>query len=137
MTGKATIDNAAKEVLGGVGGHRHDWENVIVWIDADENVIGAAFSSHGDYSTTTAPLMIGDSVVAAYKISWTTHSFFEADSTNSINQDNLVSFDNLSSALQSNLQENEWGNAVFPMKSSNFESYIEESRPFDFPYEKQ
>ena len=25
---------------GGIGGHRHDWENVVVWIDENENVIG-------------------------------------------------------------------------------------------------
>ena len=119
---------------GGLGGHRHDWENVIVWIDEDENIIGAAYSSHGDYSTTTSPLMIDTNIVAKYSISYTTHSLFEADSTDSIGQENLVSYDNLSATIQANLDENDWGSAVFPLKESSFSGYIEESRPFEFPY---
>lgn len=121
---------------GGLGGHRHDWEHVVVWLDADENVIGAAYSAHGDYSKTTSPFMIGHNIVVDYKASYTTHSFFEADSTSSISQENLVSYDNLSGTVQSNLETYDWGNAVFPLKSSRFDSYIEASRPFDFPYSK-
>lgn len=119
---------------GGIGGHRHDWENVIVWIDQDRNVIGAAYSAHGDYSTTTTPFMIGTHVVVRYAASGTTHSFFESDATTGISQENLVSFDNLSELVRSNLIHNDWGHAVFPLKDRSFNGYIEESRPFDFPY---
>ena len=119
---------------GGLGGHRHDWEHVVVWIDDNEEVIGAAYSSHGDYSKTTSPLMIDDNIVVKYSNSNTTHSLFEADSTDSISQENLISYDNLNANVQTNLDENDWGNATFPLKISKFSDYLAESRPFDFPY---
>ena len=39
-------------------GHRHDWENAVVWLSAQSTtakVIGAAASAHGDFDTTTTP----------------------------------------------------------------------------------
>jgi len=122
---------------GGLGGHRHDWENIVVWVDEDENLIGAAYSSHGDYSKTTSPLTINNSVVADYKASYTTHSFFEADSTSSISQENLVSYENLNGTVQSNLSNNDWGSAVFPLKDRDFFDDIDDSRPFDYPYSNE
>lgn len=119
---------------GGLGGHRHDWEHVVIWIDDNEEVISAAYSSHGDYSKTASPLMLGSNIVVKYSASFTTHSLFEADSTNSISQENLVSYDNLSDNIRANLDGNDWGNAVFPLKSSKFSGYLEASRLFDFPY---
>ncbi|KAF7927052.1 uncharacterized protein EAE98_006436 [Botrytis deweyae] len=42
-----------------VGGHRHDWEHVIVWVNnpevANPVLIGAAASGHGGVSKTTNP----------------------------------------------------------------------------------
>lgn len=119
---------------GGLGGHRNDWENIVVWIDDNENVIGAAYSSHGSYSKTISPLTINQSVVADYKASYTTHSFFEADSTSSISQENLVSYENLTTTIQSNLSNYDWGSAVFPLKESDFFDDIAASRPFTYPY---
>ena len=43
-------------------GHRHDWENAVVWLSAQSTtakVIGAAASAHGDFDTTTTPNLDG------------------------------------------------------------------------------
>lgn len=41
------------------GGHRHDWEHIVVWIDdaakTDPTLLGAAASSHSGYTTTKTP----------------------------------------------------------------------------------
>lgn len=119
---------------GGFGGHRHDWENVVVWLDSANTLIGAAYSAHGDYSTTTSPNVSGNHILVDYKTSYTTHSFFESSASSSFSAENLVSYEYLSSTVQSNLAENDWGSAGFPLKDSSFYSYVEESRPFSFPY---
>lgn len=119
---------------GGLGGHRHDWENVVVWLDANNNLIGAAYSAHGDYSTTTSPNVSGNHILVDYNASFTTHSFFESKDSRGFSSENLVSYEYLSSIVKSNLTTNDWGSAVFPLKNASFYSYIEESRPFAFPY---
>ena len=43
-------------------GHRHDWENAVIWLDAESEsarVIGGAASAHGDFDTTTSPDLDG------------------------------------------------------------------------------
>ncbi|KAH8640971.1 necrosis-and ethylene-inducing protein-like protein 1 precursor [Alternaria alternata] len=53
-----------------VGGHRHDWESVVVWIDnpanANPRILGAAASGHGGYSPTTRPNIQGNNVKVEY-----------------------------------------------------------------------
>ncbi|KZM27890.1 uncharacterized protein EKO05_0006737 [Ascochyta rabiei] len=52
------------------GGHRHDWENVVVWIDnpsnANPRILGAAASAHGGYAPTSTPNRRGDNVLVEY-----------------------------------------------------------------------
>ncbi|PSN65306.1 necrosis-and ethylene-inducing protein-like protein 1 precursor [Corynespora cassiicola Philippines] len=52
------------------GGHRHDWESVVVWLDnpanANPRIIGAAASAHGNYSPNTNPPRSGNNVKVEY-----------------------------------------------------------------------
>ncbi|KAK2685152.1 hypothetical protein QWA68_016432 [Fusarium oxysporum] len=51
-------------------GHRHDWENVVVFIDNYESpsatLYAAAASGHGDYKKTKNPQRSGNNVMAEY-----------------------------------------------------------------------
>ncbi|XP_014550634.1 hypothetical protein COCVIDRAFT_114971 [Bipolaris victoriae FI3] len=53
-----------------VGGHRHDWESVVVWLDnpanANPRILGAAASAHGNYQRTTSPPIQGNNVKVEY-----------------------------------------------------------------------
>jgi hypothetical protein len=56
-------------------GHRHDWENAVVWLSAQSttaSVIGAAASAHGDFDTTTTPNLDGGSggLLVRYFSTW-------------------------------------------------------------------
>jgi hypothetical protein len=41
--------------LGPAGGHRHDWEEVIVWANGNGNPTIAMVSQHGDYKAMRTP----------------------------------------------------------------------------------
>ncbi|CBX90595.1 similar to necrosis-and ethylene-inducing protein 1 precursor [Plenodomus lingam JN3] len=49
-----------------VGGHRHDWESVVVWLDNPANpqprLLGAAASAHGNYKRNSNPNKQGNNV---------------------------------------------------------------------------
>lgn len=53
-----------------VSGHRHDWENVVVFIDNYQSpgatLYAAAASGHGDYKKTKNPQRSGNNVMAEY-----------------------------------------------------------------------
>ncbi|KAL1799085.1 hypothetical protein ACET3X_003122 [Alternaria dauci] len=53
-----------------VGGHRHDWESVVVWLDNPANtnprILGAAASGHGGFKPTTSPPTQGNNVKVEY-----------------------------------------------------------------------
>ncbi|KAI1030695.1 hypothetical protein LB503_012995 [Fusarium chuoi] len=53
-----------------VSGHRHDWENVVVFIDNYQSpgatLYAAAASGHGDYKKTKNPQRKGNNVMAEY-----------------------------------------------------------------------
>jgi hypothetical protein len=56
-------------------GHRHDWENAVVWLSGQSTtatVIGGAASAHGDYDTTTTPNLDGGSggLLVRYFSTW-------------------------------------------------------------------
>ena len=43
-------------------GHRHDWENIVVWLSSESTsatLTGVAISAHGSYQKTTSPSLDG------------------------------------------------------------------------------
>src|SRR5690242_16222955 len=59
------------------GGHRHDWESVVVWLDnpanANPRILSAAASGHGSYKRTTNPNRRGNNVKVEYFTSFPTN----------------------------------------------------------------
>jgi hypothetical protein len=50
-------------------GHRHDWENIVVWLSAQSTsatVTGVAISAHGDYQKNSSPSLQGTSPKIGY-----------------------------------------------------------------------
>jgi hypothetical protein len=50
-------------------GHRHDWENIVVWLSAQSTsatLTGVAISAHGDYQKNASPPLQGTSPKIGY-----------------------------------------------------------------------
>lgn len=54
-------------------GHRHDWEEVVVWVKNNQ-IQGAAYSAHGDYQRDQSFSAQGNTVNVEYGIDGVTHS---------------------------------------------------------------
>jgi hypothetical protein len=66
------------QAIGGtfIGGHRHDWENIVIFTQGD-NVIRVAPSCHGDYddASNSFPIRDGHPLFVYHKDSIRTHCF--------------------------------------------------------------
>lgn len=103
------------------GGHRHDWESVVVWLDSFEaqNMIGAAASGHGSFGPSLTPNKDGDRVKVEYYTTFPTNH--ELQFTDTLGKSfNKVEWDTLPVAARDALQAADFGSANVPMKDGNF-----------------
>lgn len=105
---------------GGNFGHRHDWENVVIWIDnpanANPHVFGAAASGHGSYKKTTAPQMRnGNHLQVEYMTNFPTNH--ELQFKTSPGRDlSMVDWDTLPGPARTALNTHNFGKATVPFK---------------------
>ncbi|KAL1617096.1 hypothetical protein SLS56_011138 [Neofusicoccum ribis] len=113
---------------GANGGHRHDWENVVVWIDnpanANPRVFGAAASGHGSYKKTTNPQMRdGSRLQVEYMTNFPRNH--ELQFKTSPGRDFwMVDWATLPEPARRALQDTSFGSANVPFKNGNFESNL-------------
>ncbi|KAF1930658.1 putative necrosis and ethylene inducing peptide 1 precursor [Didymella exigua CBS 183.55] len=111
-----------------VGGHRHDWENVVVWIDDPANnnpsILGGAASGHGAYSTTTNPNRLGNNVKVESFVSFPrNHALQFTDTTGRSYW--ISDWDRMPDAAKSGLTNADFGSANVPFKPGNFEKNLD------------
>lgn len=111
-------------------GHRHDWENTVVWLNSDNvttaKVIALAASGHGDYEKSY-PLdgrFIADGVSA--RINYRSrlpinHELGFTEKTGA--KQPMIQWDQLTDAARNALETTDFGDANVPFKSS-FQSYL-------------
>lgn len=110
-------------------GHRHDWENIVVWLSEQSesaSLLGVAASAHGEYATSTTPELEGDAPLIEYI------SYFpvnhQLDSTESRGgQQPLVAWESLPEAAQQALANTDWGDANVPFIEANFVNDLAEA----------
>lgn len=111
-------------------GHRHDWENVIIWLD-NNRFAGAAYSQHGDYEirgiNDSRNIFNNGRLVVEYDRDAGTHAMQPASNNSGVRYPG-VSWSRLTSAARNTLNTISWGSAVFPM-GNNFLGYVAESIP--------
>lgn len=119
-------------------GHRHDWENVIVFVenaeeiynDKTEKIVGAAYSAHGDVSTTTTPNKSATNIYIDYAYHFSvTHSMQEG-TEGSNSKMVLIDWDHLPTLSKETLNYQSFGKAGVPFKDADnkFNTKIEEAR---------
>ncbi|MFC1976187.1 NPP1 family protein, partial [Chloroflexota bacterium] len=134
------------------GGHRHDWENAIIWTK-DGVITHGSVSQHGDFETKPQhelPFENGHLKVVYHKDDGggLTHAmrFAEANEHDAENPydewvtPTLISWydltgDGLDNAtMRDNLNRFDYGSASIPVTDSNFRNNLNKGKPEDYPY---
>lgn len=103
-------------------GHRHDWEEAIVWLSdatAAATLKGFSVSAHGGIETTTSPGLSGTRPLAEYISYWPVNHQLIQTSTVGGSQP-LIAWDSLPTVAQTALQTTDFGSAIVPFKDSTF-----------------
>ncbi|KAF3004404.1 hypothetical protein E8E13_010211 [Curvularia kusanoi] len=113
-----------------VGGHRHDWENIVVWIDNPDNasprILGGAASGHGSYKRTNNPNRQGNNVKVEYFTRFPTNH--ELQFTDTTGRSYWISdWDAMPAAEKNALATANFGNANVPFKPDNFMSNLDKA----------
>ncbi|KAJ4319638.1 hypothetical protein N0V84_006274 [Fusarium piperis] len=113
------------------GGHRHDWENVVVWIDnpanANPKILGVAPSAHGGYKPSTNVKRDGDRAKIEYYTSFPyNHALQQSDTKGTTYW--VLQWESMTAAARTALQNTDFGSANVPFKNGNFESNLGKAR---------
>lgn len=127
-------------LIDGAAVHRHDWEEIVIFLDEAGNPIKAAASSHGDYESIYSDegqyfnsgnrLMV---VYSQYPTISTTNAFHFAEEDEFLDYytldpiANQVDWDLMSEDAQEGLENKSWGSASPKFTDGNFEAKIEEA----------
>ncbi|KAF9877554.1 necrosis inducing protein [Colletotrichum karsti] len=109
-------------------GHRHDWENTVVWLSAaseSATVLGVAVSAHGDYDTKTSGISFTDTTHprVGYQSTWPVNHQMIFTSEQG-GQQPLIAWESLTSAARTALENTDFGSANVPMKEGNFNNNL-------------
>lgn len=128
-----------------LGGHRHDWESVVVWVKqgaSQPSYLSA--SAHGDFDTeavSDVPMNGAHVEIVYHKDGALTHAFRfakwgevpEAWADGGWDTPALVSWDHFpgsnGTALQTTLNNSSWGSANFMIQDSKFAATLDEAKP--------
>lgn len=107
-------------------GHRHDWEEAIVWLsDATEaaTLVGFSVSGHGGLVTTKSPSLSGTNPLAGYTSYWPlNHQLIQTGQIGGAQP--VIAWDNLTVAAQTTLQTADFGSAIVPCRDATFTSNL-------------
>ncbi|GLY04373.1 MULTISPECIES: NPP1 family protein [Actinoplanes] len=123
-----------------IGGHRHDWEHVVVWVQNDVAKY-VATSAHGDFSVYASSSVIwtgNHPKIVYHKDGASTHTFRLANSNDEPPENGygtwqyptLVGWNGYpSTAIRDTLSNYNFGSANFGLKDANFVNLITEAMP--------
>ncbi|KAK7753100.1 hypothetical protein SLS62_005050 [Diatrype stigma] len=110
------------------GAHRHDWENVVVFVDSAESaqLVSAAASGHGSYKKTDAPQREGDRPKVEYFTNFPTNH--ELQFTDTLGNDlALVDWDAIPQPARDGLTAADFGSATVPFKDDTFDGNLDKA----------
>ncbi|MGX4645054.1 NPP1 family protein [Holzapfeliella sp. JNUCC 80] len=120
-----------------IGGHRHDWENIVVWLDNPANkspkVLKVSYSAHGGYTSYgysgktfngTTPLVGYDNMKPVPK--FVDHSLSPSNGQIGGSQP-LIGWDDLTPAARNALNNTDFGKANVPFKDANYQNNLKKA----------
>ncbi|KAL1862959.1 hypothetical protein Daus18300_008290 [Diaporthe australafricana] len=110
-------------------GHRHNWNNAVVWLTDDSDkatLVGTSISQKSSYDQSTTPALDGDAPLFYYKSKWPTVHELYYDSLEGQQESirvvdvPLVAWDSLPTASQEALATADFGDEVVPFIDTHF-----------------
>ncbi|MFJ8870059.1 NPP1 family protein [Streptomyces sp. NPDC102473] len=129
----------------GLGGHRHDWEHVVVWIQNNEARY-VSTSAHGDFDVHARDRIRWDGThakIVYHKDGVSTHCFRPANTDDEPPENHyhewrypgLVGWNGYPAGLRDKLVQADFGSAVFGLKDGNFAAHLEKALPAGIPFD--
>ncbi|KIL84557.1 hypothetical protein FAVG1_12082 [Fusarium avenaceum] len=113
-----------------IGGHRHDWENAVVWLDNPNNdnpkIVGFAASGHGNYARTSTPLREGDRVKVEYFTQLGLNHQLQMSNTRG-DTHWLLQWESMTARGREALQNANFRSANVPFKDGNFVNNLDKA----------
>lgn len=114
-----------------IGGHRHDWEGVVIWLDnpgnASPKILGVAPSSHGGFKPSTTVKREGDRVKIEYFTAFFhDHALQQSDTRGRTHS--LLQWESMTPAARTALQNTNFGSADVPFRNGNFENNLSKAQ---------
>jgi hypothetical protein len=128
-----------------LGGHRHDWEHVVVWV-ADGTVQYVSTSAHGSFSVHERSVVRFDGThpkIVYHKDGISTHCFRLATSGDEPPENHrgdwqyptLVGWNGYPAGLREKLSTYDFGSANFGLKDGSFASHLAAAKPSGIPFD--
>jgi hypothetical protein len=109
-------------------GHRHDWENVVVWLtSASETatVRGVAISAHGEYQKVAGHFS-GTRPKIGYISVWPiNHQLIDTDEQGG--EQPLIAWDSMTPAARAAIETTDFGSATPSFRDNNFQNYLQDA----------
>lgn len=128
-----------------LGGHRHDWEHVVVWVQNDTAQY-VSTSNHGSFSIHTRSAVRFDGThpkIVYHKDGISTHCFRLASAGDEPPENHkgtwqypaLVGWNGYPAGLRDKLVQHHFGSANFGLKDGSFASHLAAAKPSGIPFE--
>ncbi|MET7274666.1 NPP1 family protein [Streptomyces flaveolus] len=128
-----------------LGGHRHDWEHVVVWV-REGTVEYVSTSNHGSFSVYARSAVRFDGThpkIVYHKDGISTHCFRLAGSGDEPPENHrgswqypaLVGWNGYPAGLRDKLSAYDFGSAHFGLKDGSFASHLAAARPSGIPFD--
>ncbi|MER6093096.1 NPP1 family protein [Streptomyces bluensis] len=122
-----------------IGGHRHDWEHVVVWVQNNQAQY-VATSAHGSFNIYTRDQIRWDGnhpKIVYHKDGISTHAFRPANSNDEPPENHkgtwqyppLVGWNGYPAGLRDKLSAYNFGSANFGLKDGSFNSHLAAAKP--------
>ncbi|MEU9980598.1 NPP1 family protein [Streptomyces sp. NPDC050856] len=129
----------------GLGGHRHDWEHVVVWV-RDDQAQYVSTSAHGSFRIHGRDRIRWDGThpkIVYHKDGIGTHCFRPANANDEPPENHgrswqfpgLVGWNGYPAGLRDKLSRADFGSAVFGLKDGDFTRHLAKAKPAGIPFD--